>query len=500
MKNKKLWKILIVDNDAEWVERYKKWIGEFVSNLKSKDYFSNDVKLAYDGEKALNIVKEDKDINIVIADVFMQPNCNEQCTSPDDHENPKPFGGIWLAKEILTHIDLLKENGDTRDISCLLISDKRDAGKYLKKWISKEWEEKGFVKFVDKFPADWNFKEEFFNKTYIAFVEIAKISKTIPNLAHPEIITISPKMKEALTTAESVSDTLSTVLLLGESGTGKELVARHIHNNSPRKDKPFVAINCAAIPENILESELFGVIARYPGFHNPQPLVGKFQLANGGTIFLDEIGELTLISQAKFLRVLQEKEFIPIGDTKPVKVDIRVIVATNQNLKAMVEERRFREDLYYRINIVPINLLPLTERREDIPLLIDYFLEKYNRSYSRSLKISANTKHQMISHHWKGNVRELEKLIEGAVAVSRKQDGNEWIVNRIQKQSQPLQREDSGFVIDIPDEGMNADEAVKEFQKKLAETALKKTGGNVKDAYNLLKLSESTFRRWCKGE
>lgn len=425
----------------------------------------------------------------------MEPNCSRLCAPPD---NPKrPFGGIWLANEIRTHIDSLKDNGTTRDISCLLISDKKDAGKYLEEWIPKGQESERFVKFVEKFPAEWNFKEEFFNKTYIAFVEIAKISKIITDLAPPTIITISPKMKKELTVAENVSDTKSTVLLLGESGTGKELVARYIHDNSPRKDKPFVAINCAAIPENLLESELFGYErGAFTGATCQKK--GKFELANNGTIFLDEIGELSPSLQAKLLRVLQEREIERIGSNETIKVNVRVISATNANLGELVETKKFREDLYYRINVVSIHLPLLKERKEDIPLLIDHFLAKYNAEYKRSLKISDTTKQRMMSYNWKGNVRELENFIDSAVAVSKGQDGEQWIAVKIREQSQPQQRED--FVLDIPDKGIDANKAVKKYKRELAEIALQKSGGDKTKAQQLLKVSDSTFDRWFKEE
>ncbi|MBI5048486.1 MAG: sigma 54-interacting transcriptional regulator [Deltaproteobacteria bacterium] len=465
----------------------------FVKEFKLNDYFNSDIKPALDGDDALKLIKADEDINVIISDVFMNPNCSNGY-APDPNKPNEPFGGIYLALEIKK---LMQRSKKKREICCLLVSDKPAAAKHFQQWIPEDWESEGFIKFVDKFPRE-NLKEELLGKTYSAFVEIAKISKIIPNLASPKIITISPKMRDALTLAKDVSDTTSTVLLLGESGTGKELVARFIHSNSPRKDKPFVAINCAAIPENLLESELFGYEkGAFTGAIKETQ--GKFDLADNGTIFLDEVGEMSPALQVKLLRVLQEREVERLGGIKTIKVDVRVIAATNKDLEKAVEEKTFREDLYYRLKVVPIKLPPLREKKEDIPLLINYFVEKHNEKSSRSLNISDDTKHRMMSHNWKGNVRELENLIEGAVAVSKKQDGNKWIVDDIQKQPQPQQRDDSGFVIDILNAGMNANDAVKKFQKELAEAALKKANGVVKKAQQLLNLSASTFERWKKG-
>jgi Nif-specific regulatory protein len=208
------------------------------------------------------------------------------------------------------------------------------------------------------------------------------------------------------------------VLILGESGTGKELVANAIHYNSTRATKPFVKVNCAALPDNIIESELFGhERGAFTGAVNQRK--GRFELAHGGTIFLDEIGDLSPHTQVKILRVLQEKEFERVGSTSPVKTDVRIIAATHRNLEDLVQKGTFRHDLFYRLNVFPVRIPPLRERREDILLLADYFVEKYSGIHNRTvLRISTPAIDMMMVYHWPGNVRELENCIERAVLMS----------------------------------------------------------------------------------
>jgi len=231
------------------------------------------------------------------------------------------------------------------------------------------------------------------------------------------VIGISDKMQEVFKTALKAAKSKATILLMGESGTGKELIAKAIHFESDRAKGPFIAINCAAIPENLLEAELFGYEkGAFTGALVSKP--GKFELANGGTIFLDEIGDMPLALQAKLLRVIQDKAFERIGGTRPIKVDVRIIAATNKDLEKMVKEGTFREDLYYRLNVIPIFLPPLRERREDIPLLIDYFLKKFNKEYNKNIGISNEAVKALINYSWPGNVRELENTIERLVVLT----------------------------------------------------------------------------------
>ena len=233
-----------------------------------------------------------------------------------------------------------------------------------------------------------------------------------------EVVGESTALKRALSQAETVAPTDSTVLVLGETGTGKEVIARAIHDLSRRREGTFVKINCAAIPTGLLESELFGhEKGAFTGAIAQK--IGRFELAHRGSLFLDEVGDIPLELQPKLLRVLQEKEFERLGGTRTIRVDARVVAATNRNLAQMVEEGLFRSDLYYRLNVFPIQIPPLRERREDIPLLVRYFVQKYARQMDRRIEtISAEEMDALARYHWPGNVRELENLIERAVILS----------------------------------------------------------------------------------
>ncbi len=231
------------------------------------------------------------------------------------------------------------------------------------------------------------------------------------------IVGTSDAMMNLIETIKKVAETETTVLITGESGTGKSLIARAIHFMSKRKDKPFVTINCAAIPETLLEAELFGYErGAFTGAYTSKR--GKFELANGGTIFLDEIGDMPLSLQAKLLRVLQDKEIERLGSEKILKVDVRIIAATNRDLRLLVKEGKFREDLYYRLNVVPIHVPPLRERKEDIPLLVEHFLSHFNSKYGKRVRISPEAMKVLIDYEWLGNVRELENTIERLVVMN----------------------------------------------------------------------------------
>jgi two-component system, NtrC family, response regulator len=235
---------------------------------------------------------------------------------------------------------------------------------------------------------------------------------------HYGIIGRSRVMEEIIQRAERVAETKSTVLITGETGTGKELVARAIHNRSAQRDMPLIRVNCAAIPESLLESELFGhVRGAFTGAATTKK--GKFALADGGTIFLDEIGTMSPALQSKLLRVLQEREFEPLGSERTEKIDVRVIAATNRDLRQMVAEGKFQEDLFYRLNVIPIELPPLRERRDDIPALVDHFLKKHAQRTGRRIeRIDDGVLAQLQQYDWPGNVRELENVIERAVVLS----------------------------------------------------------------------------------
>ena len=237
--------------------------------------------------------------------------------------------------------------------------------------------------------------------------------------AHPNIVARSPKMQEVLAMLERVAPTNSTVLLGGESGVGKDLIARAIHEKSRRASGPFIKINSTAIPENLLESELFGYEkGAFTGANNSKP--GKFELADKGTLFLDEIGDVPPATQVKLLRVLQEREFERLGGTRTVKVDVRLIAATNRDLREALEQGTFREDLYYRLNVVPIDIAPLRQRKEDIPELVNLFISRFAADSGKPVKsITPEAMQILVNYHWPGNVRELQNIIERACALAK---------------------------------------------------------------------------------
>jgi len=304
------------------------------------------------------------------------------------------------------------------------------------------------------------------------------------------IIGDSEKMRRIFETVEKVADTDSTILILGESGTGKELIAKAIHYNSYRREGPFIPVNCAAIPSELLESELFG--HEKGAFTNAiRTRIGRFELANGGTVFLDEIGDMSPNLQSKLLRVLQERHFERIGGVKTVKVDIRIIAATHQDLKATVEQGKFRQDLYYRLNVIPMEVPPLRERKSDIPLLAHHFLNYFNRTKKRRIQgISKEAMNRLLQYHWPGNVRELENIIERIVILTN----NEIIsVQDLPERIQTLSQEEPPLLFEIPEEGISLDNALNEFEKKLILQALNKTGWIKNKAAQLLNLNRTTL-------
>src|SRR5574341_985010 len=275
----------------------------------------------------------------------------------------------------------------------------------------------------------------------------------------------SDAMQKVFDVIKKVADTKSNVLICGESGTGKELVARAIHASSARARMPFVPVNCSALPETLLESELFGYMkGAFTGAATNK--AGLFEVANGGSIFLDEIGETTPATQVKLLRVLQEREFRRVGGTQDVKVDVRVIAATNKDLEKAVAEGVFREDLYYRLDVIPITLPPLRQRVEDIPMLAQHFLEKFSRAGGTSAPtLSADVLKLLMAHEWKGNVRELENLIERAVAFGggatiKEEDVAAWL-------HRPAAATKSSYPAELPPEGLDLEQLVNTIEKDL---------------------------------
>src|ERR671919_2056861 len=302
-----------------------------------------------------------------------------------------------------------------------------------------------------------------------------------------EIISDSPEMEAVKKMILKVARSNSTVLIRGESGTGKELIARAVHNQSPRATDMFQAVNCAAINENLLESELFGhEKGSFTGAHAEKK--GLFEIADRGTLFLDEIGELDISMQAKLLRALQEREIRRVGGTRPIKIDVRAVAATNRDLRAMVQDGRFRDDLYYRINVLSIDVPPLRERREDIPVLIDYFLKKHTKNASRPISgLTAETKKLMNEYSWPGNVRQLESAIERAILLC---EGELITVEDLPTEV----RQDVGPAAEgafkLPAEGINFEDV----ERNLITQAMEQTDYNITKSAKLLGLTFRTLQ------
>jgi len=294
------------------------------------------------------------------------------------------------------------------------------------------------------------------------------------------IIGHSPAMQEIFATVERVAGTRATVLLAGESGVGKDMIARAIHQHSPRRDKPFVKINCTAIPENLMESELFGYEkGAFTGANISKP--GKFEVADTGTVFLDEIGDVPGSIQVKLLRVLQEHEFERLGSNKTMHTDVRVIAATNVDLRAALEQGTFREDLYYRLNVVPIDIPPLRERREDIPYLVEYFAKKFGG------EIGEGALERLMAYHWPGNVRELENVIERTILLAK---GPRVGADDIRIDSAPSRARPAAQTDQFLPEGMTLDE----YEQSIIREALKRANGNKSHAARLLGLTRNALR------
>jgi two-component system, NtrC family, response regulator PilR len=315
------------------------------------------------------------------------------------------------------------------------------------------------------------------------------------------IIGTGPKMKAIFELIENVAPQTSRVLITGESGTGKELVARAIHEHSARCKNPFITINCGAFPETLLESELFGYMkGAFTGANENRR--GLFQAAHGGTLFMDEIGNMSVTMQVKLYRVLQEGKVRPIGSTEESDVDVRVIAATNKNLEEEIAEGRFREDLFYRLSVIPIHVPPLRERREDIPLLAREFLERFSKSMSKKVDgIEPEAMRRLEVYDWPGNVRELENTIERAVALeSCQRISVESVPDRIRNyyQGSVPQAAHNGNGIVLPDGGLNLEDHISKIERSYLLAALERSGGVRTRAADLLKMTYRSFRHYAK--
>jgi DNA-binding NtrC family response regulator len=284
----------------------------------------------------------------------------------------------------------------------------------------------------------------------------------------------------------------ATVLITGESGTGKELVARGIHNLSPRKERPFVEINCGSLPFNLLETELFGhERGAFTDAKNRK--IGLFEESNGGTIFLDEIGEMDMNLQVKLLRVLEDRKIRRLGGNRNIDIDARVIAATNRNLKEAIEDKTFREDLYYRLNVFPIHISPLRDRREDIPPLLDYFIKRFSREFNKRIReISRDALDLLMRYHWPGNVRELRNVVERICIMHNAEVIKpDFLPSEIWGEAP---RREAPCSYDIPPEGIMLEEMIGEIEKDLIEKAVRITGGNVAKTARLLNVPRGTLR------
>lgn len=320
--------------------------------------------------------------------------------------------------------------------------------------------------------------------------ELKKSIQGFDNFSH--MVGISPQMQEIFQFIEKVAPSKASVLIIGESGTGKELIAKAIHKNSPRCDKPFIAINCTAIPENLLESEMFGhQRGSFTGALANKP--GLVELAHTGTLFLDEVGEIPISIQAKLLRFLQEHEFRRVGGTDEKKIDVRIIAATNKKLEFEMEKGTFREDLYYRLNVIRIRVPPLREREKDVPLLVNHFLRKFCTEQGKDItKVSSLALRVLCNYQYPGNVRELENIIERCVTLEQSDQLTAQHLPPKLTQSEGAACEIAE--LDIPSDGIELDRTLENLERKLINRALEITGGNRSRAARLLGISFRSLR------
>ncbi len=440
--------ILIVDDDRS--------LREFLEIFFAKEGFR--VFTAGDGEEALKLL-EKTSVDLVLADIRM----------------PKVDG--------LKFLKLLRRKGLKLPIIMITAYASLDSAVEAKK--------EGAFDYVSK-PFKLDELRALVNK---ALRKKEKIS--LPdNYEFMGLIGRSPAMQRIFEMLPRVAAVPSNVLITGESGTGKELVARAIHQLSARKDKPFVVVNCGGIPPNLLESELFGYkTGAFTGATKEKP--GLFALAHRGTIFLDEVGELPPELQVKLLRVVQEKSFLPLGATSEVKTDVRIISATNRDLEKEVLEGRFREDLFYRLNVISINLPPLRERKEDIPLLVEHFLRKYAQKLGKNIEgISDFALKALMEYDFPGNVRELENIIERSVALETGPLILPESLTLSHFKSRQSKASKGGPLpeISLPEEGIDLEALLNEIEVSLLKQALERTNGNKTEAARLLGLNFRSFR------
>jgi len=444
-------RILLVDDDADIRET-------MVTLLTMNDYSVTSVA---DGQSAIEEVKKEK-FNIVITDLMM----------------PK-----------MTGIDVIKNlKAIDPDLQCIVITgyatvstavDAMKAGAY--DYLMKPFNGTEVLMLLKRVMELQDLQ-----------AENSQLKRTLnQRYGYENLIGNSEGIQKVCSLIEKVAETDSTILILGESGTGKELVARTIHYNSPRKNKPLIPINCGAIPETLLESELFGhEKGAFTGASTTR--IGRFELADGGTIFLDEIGDMSPTLQVKLLRVLQQREFERVGGVRTIKVDVRIIAATNIDLEHAVHEGKFREDLYYRLNVIPVVIPPLRERADDIPLLMDHFLSHFNKTKKRDIKgFSPAAMDILISYPWPGNIRELENLVERLIIL--KGNGTICPDDLPEKFISHTLNNEGALHITLPETGVNLKDVVEEFENNLILQAMQKAQGVKNKAAQLLSLNRTTL-------
>ncbi|MFC2004909.1 sigma-54-dependent transcriptional regulator [Chloroflexota bacterium] len=441
---KKKVKILIVDDEAIVRESLRDWLSDA----------GHQVLTAESGPQALEIIEKEKP-GIAIVDLVMPG-----------------MDGIELlkrAKEIFPGIEVIIITA-YGSIPTAINAMRKGAYDYIEKPFCPEKAEL----LIERLAKHQGLLEE----------NISLHQKLEERYRFENIIAKSPKMQQVIEVVKVVAKSNATVLITGESGTGKELVARAIHSQSYRKDKPFVAVSCAALPESLLESELFGhEKGAFTGAYAQRR--GKFEVANQGSLFLDEIGEMSANIQVHLLRVLEEKEFTRVGGNELIKVDVRVISATNKDMKTAIASGQFREDLYYRLNVVTIELPPLRERREDIPLLAQHFLKKFAVENQKDITgFSPNAIDFLLKHEWPGNVRELENAIERAVILAK----NSYVE-----------------VVDLPQENLllahsaSPGRSLREVERERILNVLNEVGGNYSEAARILGISRVTLYNKIKA-
>ena len=467
----KRYPILVVDDEQDNLDAFR-------FNFRK----TFDILTASGGAEALQILEE-KEVAVVVTDQRMPKMTGVELLREVRSRQPDAVGIILTA---FTDVDVLVEAINLGQVY---------------RYITKPWDAKE-VRGVLQYAIE-RFHLQRDNKKLAA--QLAEYTGYLNQQLHGEfdfgnIIGDSAALREVLSKVEQVAPTSSTVLLRGETGTGKELVAHAIHINSPREEKPFVRVNCAALAPGVLESELFGhekgsftgAVARRPG---------RFELADGGTLFLDECGDLPMEVQIKLLRTLQEREFERVGGAETIKVDVRVVSATNRNLEKMIEDGEFREDLYYRLNVFPINLPPLRDRLEDLPVLVQHFITKFARQMGASPSQASNDAlAKLREYNWPGNVRELENIIERATILAKGQPlGTPHLdFGRRAHVPTPAAASVSGPVPVIAaapaaEDGKSLAERLLESERKEIVSAVEKSRGNIASAARTLGINRSTL-------